>query len=311
MIIVAQDGSSSFDSIQDAIDSITMLPETIYVKKGTYRERIEVRCPYLTIEGEDANETIIEYDFHARMDYTETEKRGTFRSYTMLVTGEFVTLKNLTIANTAGSGDIVGQALALYAEGANFKCENCRLLGHQDTLFTGPLPKAAAKVGGFAGPTENNPRVALKQLYKDCYIEGDVDFIFGSAIAYFDNCQIHSLNRDKEVNGYVTAASSYEEEKYGYVFNNCNFTSDCAPDTVYLGRPWREHAKVVLINCNIGDHIKPVGFMGWNTPVPAETVFYAEYNSTGAGSHKDLRGDYVKQLTDEEAEEYTLENVFK
>lgn len=309
MIIVAQDGSGAFDSIQEAIDSIQMLPETIFVKKGTYHERLEIRSPFLTIEGEDVENTIIEYDFYANMMIGE-EKRGTFRSYTVLINTDHFTCKNMTIANTSGFGTEVGQAIAVYAEGDKIAFENCRLLGHQDTLFTGPLPREAASPGGFTGPTEHAVRRIGRQLYKDCYIEGEVDFIFGSGIAYFENCELHSLNRNMEVNGYVTAASSYAEQKYGYVFHKCRFTSNCPDNTVYLGRPWRSHAKTILLECELGPHIKKEGFHDWNKPDSHETVDYAEYKCSGAGYTPNERASFVRQLTDSEAEEFTFEKVY-
>lgn len=310
MIIVAQDGSGAFDSIQEAINSIQMLPETIFVKKGTYHERVEITCPYLTIEGEDADETILEYGLYANEMLTPEEKRGTFRTYTMLINTDHFSCKNMTIANTSGFGTEVGQALAVYAEGDRITFENCRILGHQDTLFTGPLPKAEAKAGGFKGPTEHNKRIAGHQLYRKCYIEGEVDFIFGSAIAYFDQCQIHSLNRNMETNGFVTAASTYEDIPYGYVFNQCHFTSNCPDHTVYLGRPWRIHAKTVLLGCELDAHIKEDGFQDWNKPESHETVVYAEYKSTGAGANPGGRASFVKQLSDEQAAEYTFDKVW-
>lgn len=309
MIIVAADGSERFTSIQEAINSVDMLPETIFVKKGTYKERVEIKTPFITIEGEDPDNTILEEEYYANMIMPDGEKRGTFRSYTLFVNADNVTFKNMTIANTSGFGKQVGQALAVYAEGDSIIFDNCRLLGHQDTLFTGPLPNEEAIKGGFKGPTEFAKRKVGRQTYSNCYIEGEVDFIFGSATAYFDNCQIHSLNRNEEVNGYVTAPSTYEGEKYGYVFNKCHFTSNCPDNTVYLGRPWRIYAKTVLINCVLDGHIKEEGFHDWNKPESHETTYFAEYNCTGAGSDTSKRASFVKQLTDEEAMEYAKEKV--
>lgn len=304
MITVANDGTGMFDTIQEAIDSIQMLPEKIFVKSGIYHERVEVSMPYLTIEGENAADTIIEYDNCANMMIGD-EKRGTFRSYTMLVTGDHFNLSNITVSNTAGPGSKAGQAIALYVESDMANITGCRILGHQDTLFTGPLPKEEAKAGGFKGPTEHNMRRLCRQFYTDCYIEGDVDFIFGSAAAYFDNCEIHSLNRNMEPNGYVTAPSTYEGQKYGYVFNSCHFTSNCPDNSVYLGRPWRIYAQTVLINCTLDGHIKKEGFFDWNKPESHDTVFFAEYKSRGAGSDNTQRASYVRSLSDEEALIYT------
>lgn len=307
MITVAKDGSGAYTSIQEAIDSIQMLPETIFVKKGTYHERVEINTPFLTIEGEDAKDTVIEYDYYANMILENGEKRGTFRSYTMLITADHFTCKNITVANTSGFGKQVGQAIAVYAEGDHILFSGCRLLGHQDTLFTGPLPNEEAKAGGFKGPTESAPRRLCRQIYENCYIEGEVDFIFGSAAAYFDNCTLYSLNRNMDTNGYVTAPSTYENQKYGYVFNNCHFKSNCPDNTVYLGRPWRIFAKTVLIHCELDGHIKNEGFHDWNKPESHDTVFYAEYDCYGKGYTPELRAGFVRQLSADEAKEYTLE----
>lgn len=307
MITVAQDGSGAFTTIQEAVNSIQMLPETIFIKKGTYHERVEINTPFLTIVGEDAANTILEYDYYANMILEDGEKRGTFRSYTMLITADNFTCKNMTIANTAGFGKQVGQAVAVYAEGDHILFSGCRLLGHQDTLFTGPLPHNEAKAGGFRGPTEFAERRLCRQIYENCYIEGEVDFIFGSAAAYFDNCTLYSLNRNMDTNGYVTAPSTYENQKYGYVFNNCHFRSNCPDNTVYLGRPWRNFAKTVLIRCELDGHIKNEGFHDWNKPEAHDTVFYAEYDCFGKGYKPELRAAFVKQLSADEAKEYTLE----
>lgn len=311
MITVSKDGNGDFTTIMEAVNSISELPETIFVKKGIYKERIEIDRPFLTIEGEDINDTVITYDYYANMIMPDGSKRGTFRSYTMLVNTDNFTVKNLTVENSSGFGEQAGQAIALYAEGDRISVENCRILGHQDTLFTGPLPFSEMKPGGFTGPTEKSPRRKVRQSYINCYIEGEVDFIFGSACAYFENCELHSLNRNKEINGYVTAPSTYEDMKYGYVFNNCSFTSDCPDNTVYLGRPWRIHAQTVILNSHIEGHICDSAFHDWNKPDSHETSFFALYNCTGKNFTKDTIAPFVHMLTDEEASKYSKEYVLK
>lgn len=309
MIIVSKDNTGDYVSIQEAIDSITSYPAEILVKPGVYYENIELKHSDVTIMGEDREGTIITYNNYANMIMENGEKRGTFRSYTFLALGDNITLKNLTIQNSAGFGNIVGQAVALFIEGNNIVVNNCKLLGHQDTLYTGPLPKKAAQPGGFVGPTEFTERIVGTQLYENCYIEGEVDFIFGSAIAYFDNCEIFCINAGKPINGYITAPSTYEGCKYGYVFNNCNITSNCPDNSFYLGRPWRIYGKSVFLNCNMGGHIKTEGFHDWNKPDSHETSFFGEYNCTGAGAGTTNRASFVHQLTDKEANDYTKEKV--
>ena len=152
-------------------------------------------------------------------------------------------------------------------------------------------------------------RRVVHQLYEDCYIAGEIDFIFGSATAYFKNCTLFALNRNQEINAYYTAPSTYEGQAFGYVFESCTFTGNCPPKSVALSRPWRIHAKTVLLNCNYSDQIIDEGFTDWNKPESHETVYYAEYNGHGEGFKPEKRAAYVHQLNESEAARYTLENV--
>lgn len=309
MITVAKDGSGDFNSIQEAVNSINKDTETIYIKNGTYKERVEITQDHITLIGESVENTIITEGYYANMIMEDGSKRGTFRSYTFFVHANDFNAFNLTFENSSGFGTEVGQAIAVYAEGDKITFKNCRMLGHQDTLFTGPLPHKVKQVGGFTGPTEFAPRIEVHQLYEDCYICGEVDFIFGSATAYFKNCTLYALNRGEEINGFYTAPSTYEGMKYGYVFESCNFTGNCPDRSFMLTRPWRIYAKVVLLNCQLSGQITEVGFHDWNKPESHDTCYYAEYNCTGDGYVPDKRPSYVHQLTEAEAAVYTKENV--
>lgn len=310
MITVAKDNSGDFNSIQQAVDSIPAgTPETIYIKKGIYKERVEVRKNNISFVGESTDDTIITESYYARMIMPDGSKRGTFRSYTFFVYADDFTASNLTFENAAGFGDEFGQAIAVYAEGDNITFRNCKILGHQDTLFTGPLPMKEKQPGGFTGPTIDGIRRVVHQLYEDCYIAGEIDFIFGSATAYFKNCTLFALNRNQEINAFYTAPSTYEGQAFGYVFESCTFTGNCPPKSVALSRPWRIHAKTVLLNCSYSDQIIDEGFTDWNKPESHETVYYAEYNGHGEGYKPEKRAAYVHQLNESEAALYTLENV--
>lgn len=310
MITVAKDNSGDFNSIQQAVDSIPAgTPETIYIKKGIYKERVEVRKNNISFIGESTDDTIITESYYARMIMPDGSKRGTFRSYTFFVYADNFTASNLTFENAAGFGDEFGQAIAVYAEGDNITFRNCKILGHQDTLFTGPLPMKEKQPGGFTGPTIDGIRRVVHQLYEDCYIAGEIDFIFGSATAYFKNCTLFALNRNQKINAYYTAPSTYEGQAFGYVFESCTFTGNCPPKSVALSRPWRIHAKTVLLNCSYSDQIIDEGFTDWNKPESHETVYYAEYNGHGEGFKPEKRAAYVHQLNESEAARYTLENV--
>lgn len=158
-------------------------------------------------------------------------------------------------------------------------------MGNQDTVYTG--------VGGT--------RVA----FYDCYIEGTTDFIFGSSIAWFQNCEIHS-----KANSYITAASTPAGQKYGYVFYKCRLTADKDVDKVYLGRPWRPFAATIFMDCELGKHIRPEGWHNWNNAKNEETARYAEYGNKGEGASTKNRVKWSKQLTKKEAAKVTLLDAF-
>lgn len=293
-------------------------PVTIHLAPGTYREKLVIDKPYLHFVGESAENTIIAYDDYAKFIMPDGVKRGTFRSYTVLVDAHDISMENLTIANLAAPRSKAGQAIALYADGDRLVFKNCRFTGNQDTLFTGPLPPAPKEAGGFTGPKEFAPRINGRHLYDNCYICGNVDFIFGSATAYFRNCHIEAIadkniSSDTEGNpicGYITAASTPEGQTYGYVFDHCNITgSNCPPESFYLGRPWRNYAKTVFLNCTMDSSIHPAGFHDWKRPESHDTVYYAEYNSLGEGGICSNRASFTHVLTDNEADAYTIDKV--
>ena len=284
---VSTERAGAYRSISEALEAADQLypdteqPVTIHVDPGEYRERVEIHRPHVTLVGETADSVRIVGGLGAKMpseDGTGVDGTlGTFRTYTVLVDADDVRLENLTIVNDAGDGHEVGQAIALYADGDRLVVDACCITGHQDTLFLGPLPPREVKPGGFIGPKQFAPRRVGRQYFRRCRIEGDVDFIFGGARAYFEGCEIRSLNRAMDVNGYVTAASTPEGEPYGFVFHGCSFTApqDVAPDSVYLGRPWREWGQTVLVDCWLGQHIKCEGWWDWNKPAAHERACYA------------------------------------
>lgn len=291
-LIVNPKENQCYKSISEAIAAATNLPSTgeiiIQIAPGIYHEKIELKRDNVTLSGLGSSpaDTVITYDDFAYDIMPDGSKRGTFRSYTFLALGNQLTFENLTIENASGDSKTHGQAIALYIEGDEILVKNCRLLGHQDTLFTGPLPKKEAQPGGFVGPTEFADRTVGTHYFEDCYICGDVDFIFGSARAYFSNCEIESLSREVGFDpsdpdgsnspmGFVTAASTYQEEEVGYVFTRCNFTAkDLPKESVYLGRPWRDYAYAEFMDCSFGPHINHNLFHEWNGRIAAGTTRY-------------------------------------
>ena len=282
-IVVSRDGTGNFRTLQEAIESARAFMDytvTIYVKNGVYKEKVIVPSwvENIDIIGEDRDKTIITYDDHANIN-----KMGTFRTYTVKVEGSDITFKNLTIENNAAQ---LGQAVALHTEGDRLKIINCRILGNQDTIYTG------AKF--------------TRLYFKDCYIDGTTDFIFGPSTALFEDCIIHSKR-----NSYVTAASTPKEAKYGYVFKHCKLTAEPGVDKVYLGRPWRPYAYTLFIECELGKHIVLAGWHNWGKQSNEETARYMEYKNTGEGANASERVAWSKQLTKKEAEAVTVDAIFR
>ena len=282
-LVVSRDGTGDFRTLQEAVESARAFMDytvTIYVKNGVYKEKVIVPSwvENIDIIGEDRDKTIITYDDHANIN-----KMGTFRTYTVKVEGSDITFKNLTIENNAAQ---LGQAVALHTEGDRLKFINCRILGNQDTIYTG------AKF--------------TRLYFKDCYIDGTTDFIFGPSTALFEDCIIHSKR-----NSYVTAASTPKEAKYGYVFKHCKLTAEPGVDKVYLGRPWRPYAYTLFIECELGKHIVSAGWHNWGKQSNEETARYMEYKNTGEGANASERVAWSKQLTKKEAEAVTVDAIFR
>jgi len=314
-----EEDKADFKTIGEAIHALPKeeeIPAVIKIGKGTYFEKLELRRANVMFEGmgENPGDTVITYDAYGFFRFPDGSKRGTFRSYTFLVFTHDVTLRNLTIENPSAPSCDKGQAVALYAEGNHIFAENCHILGYQDTLFIGPLPPKEYEPGGFLGPTEFAPRVNGYQSYKNCKIAGDVDFIFGSGTAFFKDCEIVSrLRCDKEGNilkdqGYVTAPSTPQGQPYGFVFQNCTFTGECPRASVYLGRPWRDYGRCVLLNCNLGGHIHPDGFHDWGKTHAHDTLYFGEFESTGEGAGEN-RAHFVSRIKPEEVSCYQEEKV--
>jgi pectinesterase len=282
---VATDGSGDYMTIQAAIDATKAFPDkpvSIFIKNGVYQEKVRVYAwnTQLSLIGESKENTIITYGDY--FDKIALGRNSTFHTYTLKVEANEFLMRNLTVENSAGP---VGQAVALHVEGDRCHFENCRFLGHQDTVYT---------TGEGA-----------RQFFNKCYIEGTTDFIFGEATAAFYRCQIHSKS-----SSYITAASTPEQIPYGYLFLESELTADEGVDSVFLGRPWRDHAKVVFLQCCLGHHILPEGWSNWSGTHRDQTAWFAEYNNRGPGAASGRRVGWSHQLSADEAASYALENFF-
>lgn len=282
--VVAADGSGDFTTIQAAIYGAryrpTGPPWIIHVKPGVYEERVYVQRERgnLRLVGDDPKTTILTGKLHAHMPGPDGTEIGTFRTPTLQIDGGGFEIENLTIENAAGP---VGQALALRADGDKLIFRNCRFLGWQDTLFL------------------NRGRL----YFEDCRIEGNVDFIFGGATVWFENCHLHFRK-----GGYLTAASTPSKQRYGFVFHRCRITGEPGV-RAYLGRPWRPYSMTAFLHTNMSEAVRPEGWNNWGNAENEKTTRYIEFNSSGDGANVDSRVKWAKQLTKAEAEEYTVTNV--
>jgi pectinesterase len=296
--VVSFDGSGTHLTVQEAIAAV---PEngtnwfTILVKPGVYQGpfMIPKAKRFVRIIGEEKEYTVLTWPYN--VNDRKPNQHYQFDPGFVVVGNDF-RAENLTFENTSGDH---GQALAVRVDNDRAVFENCQLLGWQDTLMV------------------NNGR----HYFTNCYIEGRVDFIYGSATAVFDRCTIHNKN-----GGYVTAASTPPEKEFGFVFLDCKLTGDAVPwvdpadpakakvwakPNAHLGRPWRSHAQVTFIRCDMGDHIKPAGWHNWGKVENEATARYVESGNTGPGANAAARVPWARQLPDAEAKTYTVENILK
>lgn len=280
---------SAGGSIQKALDAAPETGALITVAPGTYREVITVSKPNITLRGMGASnaDTVIVFDKSAGT------AGGTSKSATVNIVADSFTGENITFANdfnrTHEQVQAGSQALAIAVTGDKAIFRNMRFLGNQDTVY-------AAK--GM-------------QYFTRCYIEGNVDFIFGDAKAYFDHCELH--NTAHKAGGYVTAQSKNSpEQDSAYVFDHCKLTAEPGQTRVYLGRPWRPYAAVIFLHTEMGPHIEPAGWREWHPgeTKSLETAYYAEYKSTGPGANPDQRDPHSHQLTPTEAAKYEVKTFF-
>jgi pectinesterase len=286
---VAADGSGTFRTVQEALNAVPDFRKkvtTIFIRKGVYKEKLILAGSknFVKLVGEDRNLTILTYDDYNAKKNIFGEEKGTSGSASCYIYGADFTAENLTFANSSGP---VGQAVAVWVAGDKARFCNCRFLGFQDTLYT----------YGYGS----------RQYYQNCYIEGTTDFIFGSSTAWFEGCEIFS----KPGGSFVTAASTPDTVRYGYVFSNCRLTGNAPAGSYALGRPWRPYAKTVFLSCELGAHISAAGWDHWGKETNKQTAYYAEFQSRGLGANPTKRVPWSHQLTNAEARRYTREVVLR
>lgn len=312
VIVVAKDGSGDFTKIQEAINKVpdnSSKRTVIYLKKGLYDEEKLIVPEFkqnITLIGEDRENTIISYHIYdckseisankcpaESYDLWKDNKDLVRTSATLTVKGDGFIAENLTIENTAGP---VGQALAITITADKGIYRNCSFLGYQDTVYLWTSGK--------------------RSYFENCLILGRTDYIYGGGIGYFNQCEIRSWG-----NGWITAPSTPENQKYGFIFSHCRLTYvDNSPrkgddgGLIALGRPWHNYPKVAWLNCEMTEMIHPLGWpTKWNmdyADTSAKLELF-EYNNTGKGANMSGRAKWagLRALTDKEAEEYTVEAV--
>jgi len=285
-IVVASDGSGQFATVQAAIDSIpdgNAEGRLVLIKPGTYREQVVISGtkPFITLRGgdKDARKTVLTFNRYATIeDPARPGKRvGVQGTESVSIQADNFTAENITFENTAGR---VAAAMAVRVTGDKQIFRNCRFLSWQDTVWL----------------------VGQRMYFRDCYFEGRVDFIIGSATAVFENCHLHATD-----GGVITAASTKPESPFGLVFLKCRVT--CKEDRSYLGSPWQAGAATAFIECELGENLWPQGWTEWRGEEHHKTARFVEYNNTGPGAHPDKRPSWTRQLSEAEAKKYTVENI--
>lgn len=316
MMIVSKDGKGDYSCIQAAVDAAAGrtgdAPARILIRAGEYREKVVIHRDHVLLEGEDRDSTLLVWNGCAKDQYPDGTEKGTFLSSTLMITGNDVTVQNLTVCNDAGDGREVGQAVAAYAAGDRGIWRNCRFLAHQDTLFCGPvrLPNVKEDIDGRCGSAEESLRVEdgpltrSRQYFEECFIRGDVDFIFGPYRCWFERCTLFMNERG----GWYTAANTNREQPFGFVFHRCLLTGECASGKAFLGRPWRKASAAVFLECEMREQVAPEGFCDWDGE-RVVTDRCGEWRTCGPRADQRTRHPAQKRLTDGEAAGITVRAV--
>ena len=295
-VTVAADGSGAFRTVQSAINAAPTGGSVITIRPGVYHEHIEIGKPFIHLRGSGALPSDVVLTFNLS---NGTAGNNTGASASTVVTGDDFTAENLTFENSFSRDRPLNkegsQAVALRISGDRAIFRHVRFLGYQDTLYA----------QGKGCQSEHGPCQPARQYFSDCYIEGNVDFIFGDSLAWFENCEIRALAH-KTI--YLTAQSKrYPEQPSGYVFHHCKVTAEDGAETIYLGRPWRWYSSVVFLQTELPSHVAPTGWLEWihEEKISLPTAFYAEYESRGPGAGSSEREPYARPLTAAEAARLT------
>lgn len=309
--VIAPTGGD-FASVQAAVDAAAD-GDTLLIRAGVYAERVVIHRSGLRIACEDG--AVLTGSGCAKDTWPDGREKGTFLSATLLVLGDDVSIENLTVRNDAGDGRQVGQAVAVYAAGDRGVYRHCRFIAHQDTLFCGPVMQKVLDDIAPRGldsvecvPSVGDcPPTRSRQYFESCFIQGDVDFIFGPYRCWFEGCTLFMNERG----GWYTAANTPEDQPFGFVFHRCRLTGACAEGAGKLGRPWRAFARTLFLECDMDEHVSPAGFEDWQNwdGVREITERCGEWRTAGARCDLSARHPKARRLTDEEVARVTVEAV--
>ncbi|XP_010464272.1 PREDICTED: probable pectinesterase/pectinesterase inhibitor 23 [Camelina sativa] len=288
--VVAQDGSGQFKTINDALNAIpkgNTVPFVIHIKQGIYKEKVMVtrKMPYVTFIGDGQTKTVITGNQNYGIG-----KVKTFQTAPLIVEGDHFTMKNIGVENTAGPEG--GQAVALRVSADYAVFHSCQFDGYQDTLYVH----------------------SHRHFFRDCTVSGTVDFIFGDAKCILQNCKIVVRKPKLGQSCMVTAQGRTDvRESTGLVLHNCHITGDPAYIPVksvsksYLGRPWKQFSRTIVMKTLIDDVIDPAGWLEWSGDFALKTLYYAEYLNTGPGSNQAQRVKWpgIRKITPQDALSYT------
>ena len=274
--------------------------DTLVLEDGIYYEKIDITIPNITLKARHQGKAIIRNKDYYHKIMPDGNECNTFRTYTLYIGSNHVTLEGIVIENIAIPSAIYGQAVALHVDGNFFTCNHCTIQSAQDTLFTGPMPQnLRERYQGFYSSSRlvGNPS---KQKYYACKIIGDVDFIFGCATVLFEECEIISLERQTSTPSYICAPAHPKELPFGYLFYKCDLIGK---EPAFLARPWRDYGCAAFIECTMGDHILPIGYNKWNDTNRDKTARFYEYTPTVDTT---VRASWSHQMSKEDAKKYLL-----
>ncbi|KAF5749337.1 hypothetical protein HS088_TW04G01305 [Tripterygium wilfordii] len=280
-LCVDRNGCCNFTTVQAAVDvvaNLSMKRTIIWINSGIYYEKVMVprTKQNITFQGQGYTTTAIAWND------TANSAGGTFYSGSVQVFANNFVAKNISFMNVApipSPGDVGAQAVAIRISGDQSAFLGCGFFGAQDTLH------------------DDKGR----HYFKDCYIQGSIDFIFGNARSFYENCQLISMAKpvEKGINGALTAQGrASNDENSGFAFVNCIVGGN---GRVWLGRAWRPFSRVVFAYTSMTDIIAPEGWNDFNDPARDQSIFYGEYNCTGAGANMTMRASYVQRLNDTQA----------